>query len=87
MRTSPLIAPRRITSPAATAQLPPNAGQTLEEVTLHCIAQAGVPLSRQQIADNLGATKNQMTYVLHHLVEQGRVLKRGRSRATRYSMP
>ena len=51
------------------------------------IAPAGVPLSRQQIADNLGATKNQMTYVLHHLVEQGRVLKRGRSRATRYSMP
>lgn len=87
LRTSPLIAPGRITSPAATAQLPPNAGQTLEEVTLHCIAQAGVPLSRQQIADNLGATKNQMTYVLHHLVEQGRVLKRGRSRATRYSMP
>ena len=66
LRTSPLIAPGRIASPAATAQLPPNAGQTLEEVTLHCIAQAGVPLSRQQIADNLGATKNQMTYVLHH---------------------
>jgi len=87
LRTSPLIAPGRIASPAATAQLPPNAGQTLEEVTLHCIAQAGVPLSRQQIADNLGATKNQMTYVLHHLVEQGLVLKRGRSRATRYSMP
>ncbi len=79
LRTSPLIAPGRIASPAATAQLPPNAGQTLEEVTLHCIAQAGVPLSRQQIADNLGATKNQMTYVLHHLVEQGLVLKRGRS--------
>ena len=87
LRTSPLIAPGRIASPAATAQLPPNAGQTLEEVTLHCIAQAGVPLSRQQIANNLGATKNQMTYVLHHLVEQGLVLKRGRSRATRYSMP
>lgn len=33
LRTSPLIAPGRIASPAATAQLPPNAGQTLEEVT------------------------------------------------------
>ncbi|PVV36229.1 transcriptional regulator, partial [Bifidobacterium bifidum] len=51
------------------------------------IAHAGVPLSRQQIADTLGATKTQRTYVLQHLVEQGRVLKRGRSRATRYSMP
>lgn len=67
--------------------VPPHSTQTLEEVTLHCIAQSGTPLTRRQIAEDLGKTKNQMTYVLRHLVERGLVLRQGQSRATRYSLP
>ncbi|KAB7791137.1 ATP-binding protein [Bifidobacterium leontopitheci] len=97
-RSHPIVAPlrRQADEPAPAVRqddgrsglpVPPHSTQTLEEVTLHCIAQSGTPLSRRQIAEDLGMTKNQMTYVLRHLVERGLVLRQGRSRATRYSLP
>ena len=60
---------------------------TLEEVTLHCLANAGVPLSRAQIQQSLGLNKNQTAHLLHTLSEQGRIRMQGQSRATRYSLP
>ena len=59
---------------------------TLEEFTLHFIAEAGVPLSRAQIQDTLGRNKNQTAHLLHTLNQQGKINVQGRSRATRYSL-
>ena len=60
---------------------------TLEEVTLHVLSNAGVPLSRAQIQQSLGLSKNQATHLLHTLNKQGKITVEGRSRATRYSLP
>ncbi len=72
LRTSPLIAPDashpRGNRPTAAER---RTDARRSDPALHRTGR--VPLSRQQIADNLGVTKNQMTYG-DHLVEQGLVL-------------
>ena len=60
--------------------------ESLEEVTLHILSDAGVPLSRAQIQQSLGLSKNQASHLLHTLNKQGKITVEGQSRATRYSM-
>ena len=60
---------------------------SLEEITLHILSHAGVPLSRAQIQQTLGLSKNQAAHLLHTLNKQGKITVEGRSRATRYSLP
>lgn len=59
---------------------------TLEEMTLHLLAERGVPLSRAEVEQSLGLNKNRTAHLLRSLAEQGKISKRGRSRATRYSL-
>ncbi|MCI1832334.1 MAG: transcriptional regulator [Bifidobacterium sp.] len=60
---------------------------TLEQITLHYLASAGVPLTRAQIQRNLGVNKNQAAHLLRQLTRQGKVRMEGQSRATLYSLP
>ena len=60
--------------------------ETLEQITLHCLANAAVPLSRAQIQHTLGLNKNQTAHLLHTLSKKGKITMQGRSRATRYSL-
>ncbi|MCH4209324.1 ATP-binding protein [Bifidobacterium sp.] len=57
---------------------------TLEEVTLHLMADTGVALVRKDLEQQLGLNKNQAAYLLRSLAKQGKIRKIGQSRATRY---
>lgn len=59
---------------------------SLETMTLQLLTQSGLPLSRAQIEATLRLSKNQSTTILRNLERQGKVIKQGRSRATRYRL-
>ena len=59
---------------------------SLEAMTLRLLATAGLPLSRTEIETTLQLDKNRSTRVLRNLERQGKVVRQGRSRATRYPL-
>ena len=59
---------------------------SLEAMTLRLLATAGLPLSRTEIETTLQLDKNRSTRVLRNLERQGKVVRQGRSRATRYRL-
>ena len=59
---------------------------SLEAMTLRLLATAGLPLSRTEIETTLQLDKNRSTRVLRKLEQQGKVVRQGRSRATRYRL-
>lgn len=65
---------------------PVGAGETLEETTLHLLAQHGVPLTREYIQNTLELTKGQTRSLLNGMVDDGSIVRIGRSRATRYAL-
>ena len=59
---------------------------SLEAMTLRPLATAGLPLSRTEIETTLQLDKNRSTRILRNLERQGKVVRQGRSRATRYRL-
>lgn len=59
---------------------------SLEAMTLRLLATAGLPLSRTEIETTLQLDKNRSTRILRNLERQGKVVRQGRSRATRYRL-
>ncbi|WEV71921.1 ATP-binding protein [Bifidobacterium sp. ESL0790] len=67
--------------------LPQYSVQSLEAITLHLFSERGLKLTRAQIEQQLGISKNQTAYVLKSLTSKGELERNGRSRATTYSLP
>lgn len=63
-----------------------NPAASLEIMTLRLLATAGTPLSRTEIETMLRLDKNRSTRILRNLERQGKVIRQGRSRATRYQL-
>lgn len=59
---------------------------SMEAMTLQLLTQSELPLSRAQIETTLRLNKTQSTAILRNLERQGKVVRQGRSRATRYRL-
>ena len=70
------------------AAMPPRAlpAASMEAMTLQLLEATGMPLSRIEIETTLQLDKNRSTRVLRNLERQGKVVRQGRSRATRYRL-
>ena len=70
------------------AAMPPRAlpAASMEAMTLQLLAATGMPLSRTEIETTLQLDKNRSTRILRNLEHQGKVIRQGRSRATRYRL-
>lgn len=66
--------------------VPRGADETLEEATLHLLAAHGVPLSRDFIQQTFDLTKGRARALLNGMVEDGSIVRVGRSRATKYAL-
>ena len=68
--------------------MPPRAlpAASMEALTLQLLAATGTPLSRTEIETTLQLDKNRSTRILRSLEHQGKVIRQGRSRATRYRL-